>query len=530
MYMDADCTEIDLASWSFHFGSTGSRALAALLRDMRDVAANKIDTLSLAYNRIDAEGILELAQVLDEMPHLERLDLEGNEGVKNVDGLAALAFALQSIPLLMSLNLSATGMGDESMNVLAKALTKPPRLAVLSLNRNEISDSGALTLATAVASMPHLDSLHLSANSITSTGVVGLATALAQKSRLLRLDLSGLGAGDDGLATPPDQRLDTKAVSAVVEMLKSTPHFEDLWLNGRGLGDSGLENLARAFEHTPKLKSLALDANDLGDRGVSALATSMKHTPLLARLDLSFNGIGENGTIAIATAMASTPRLQELRLKGRNNHIGERGLRVLAGALVHTPDLIELSVHSWGIGSRFEDLAVGLTSVRKLEKLSLWSDSITHSGAEALANVTALMPRLVLIDLSNVTMDRFVNGVLGELVLSRATAGNKMFHILGLDGDTLENAHELADSSLAATVSHACRASLSETGALRYLPKALGALGVTTDLALDALSEDDINTDLVNAEIPAVQRQALSDCFVRVGKAAAERYRLWGEL
>lgn len=167
----------------------------------------------------------------------------------------AIVEALAREPLvarLRSLDVSQQRIGPDELRVFASPSFAS--LRSLDLWGNPLGEAGAIRLAS--ASLDRLERLELATCKLTARGVEALSRA-AFFPRLRRLGL----AYNDGLGPP------------VAEALTRGASLESIDLGRAGIGDEGLETLARS-PNMKNLTELALFGNGIGPRGIDALVSS----------------------------------------------------------------------------------------------------------------------------------------------------------------------------------------------------------------------------------------------------------------
>jgi len=139
-----------------------------------------------------------------------------NMGANKLDGetLAALGGALGGVPLLQTLGLSRTTLGDSGLAALTAGFAKGgAELKFLDLRKCAIGDEGATALATSLGggALPKLRELNLRENAIGADETLGalaaaLTTQAGNSSSIVAIELQGNPfkhkSGTMGLSTP----------------------------------------------------------------------------------------------------------------------------------------------------------------------------------------------------------------------------------------------------------------------------------------------------------------------------------------
>lgn len=169
----------------------GDAGVRALLADVAAEGGMRVRCLSLADNKVSAEGARELVSALREATHagceLRSLDLRWNllgpAGASVLaEGLLITSEELERASAVSELDVSWNGLGDEGASAIAGALPWARALRSLALDNNNIGVDGARALADAVpllsAGVAALYSLSLTSNRLGRAGLRMLAEAL----------------------------------------------------------------------------------------------------------------------------------------------------------------------------------------------------------------------------------------------------------------------------------------------------------------------------------------------------------------
>ena len=169
-------------------------------------------------------------QIVAELVNGQTTSLDASYARLNASDMMRVAAALEANITLQSLELYASGVGDEGAALLVSALEKNTTLQSLNLSNNVVGDAGAASLASALEKNDTLQSLNLYANDVGDAGAVSLASALEKNTTLQSLDL---------LDNPMDNNMFVvKAIQAMLRAnraeakLKSTTSELDRWRRG----------------------------------------------------------------------------------------------------------------------------------------------------------------------------------------------------------------------------------------------------------------------------------------------------------
>ena len=318
-------TSSQLVSTEFMFGSITAEVVRHFLTIPNSLLQH-IQYLDFSSNNLDRRGCELLAEGVQRMPCLERLDLSGNQGI-GCGGAVQLVSSLHSSKLRV-LSMYGTGISDPDFDCLARYIHSTTSLEELEIGGNEISVESIDSLCRALSansSMRRLDmrdchlttshcvclgqllrhpihcqieKLYLGGCGLTSDGVGEVVSGLSENHSLRELDLTGNRIGSEG------------AVS-VATMLKTNSSLERLSLGGCGIGSSGGVELGAALERNKTLRYLRLSYNELGDDGVRGLSAGLENNSSLEELELDDDeSLGEEGVTLLRSLKRKKPNLR----------------------------------------------------------------------------------------------------------------------------------------------------------------------------------------------------------------------------
>ncbi|ORZ29097.1 hypothetical protein BCR41DRAFT_366749 [Lobosporangium transversale] len=217
--------------------STGLKVLCSAHKNLRRIAR-----LDLSNNRIDAEGIKELAnQVMPTSLDLRFLDLSDNPKIGTVGCLSLLKAIWPASSHatrqknLVSLQLANTGFCDEAASQLSRNIDGPSGIGALyniNLSGNQITKPGLLALMTCVSQNAHQSPLrklslsqHVSALSIPGAMDYEVVHFFGVHPTLTHLTLSKLSLGMVAQIVNLNKCLISLTVDDVVCVSPQDPHF-----------------------------------------------------------------------------------------------------------------------------------------------------------------------------------------------------------------------------------------------------------------------------------------------------------------
>ncbi|KAF9903867.1 NACHT, LRR and PYD domains-containing protein 14 [Linnemannia zychae] len=297
-----------------NLGTWGAQAVGGLMADR----VCRIQYLNLASNRLNFEGIVQLAGLYKNQSLIE-LDLQDNQlGPKAIHSLQQTMVRLQKDKPcnIRRLNLSNNVINDVGCISIAKIILGTS-ITQINLSSNKISDWGASTILAAFESNElTLKEINMEDNPLTFAGGVDLCKILAlPQSKITHLDLGKAKVTDVG-------------IPYLAEALKSH-HCPIVSLNlyDCQLTDTGILKLAIKLSVNRSLRVLGLGKNCVGDTGIVALSQGLCLNNYLEELDLSENEIefSRTGLETMMAAMRTNTSLLDLRLSVGDHMTGNEG-------------------------------------------------------------------------------------------------------------------------------------------------------------------------------------------------------------
>lgn len=114
----------------------------------------------------------------------------------------------------------------------------------------------------------------------------------------------------------------------IVELSKSSPYTEKLFLDSNFITDVGIKQVSPSLINLTNLKNLNLNENDLGENGVKVFSETMSYLKNLEVLSLNRTLINANSMQYLSNQLQFTPKLKELSLS--MNEIGDVGMKYLS--------------------------------------------------------------------------------------------------------------------------------------------------------------------------------------------------------
>ena len=323
-------TSSQLVSANFYFGSITAEGLRHFLTIPNSLLQH-IQYLNLSYNNLDRRGCELLAEGVQRMPCLVRLDLSRNQGI-GCGGAVQLVSSLHSSKL-RELRMDRTGISDPDFDCLARYIHSTTSLEELEIGENEISVESIDSLCRVLSANSSMRRLDMSGCHLTTSHCVCLGQLLRHPihCQIEVLNLGGCGLTSDGVGevvsglsdnhSPRElllweNQIGSEGAVAVATMLKTNSSLERLSLDRCGIGSSGGVELGAALERNKTLRVLGLSGNELGDDGVRGLSAGLENNSLLEELRLySDKSLGEEGVAFLSkTVEEKNTSLKELWL------------------------------------------------------------------------------------------------------------------------------------------------------------------------------------------------------------------------
>ncbi|KAE8603986.1 hypothetical protein XENTR_v10014528 [Xenopus tropicalis] len=312
-----DVEEMDL-SWNNLIGGS----LKLLSPHLRHVARLKL--LCLSNCSLTADDASALGEALENIPHLEALDLSWNSDIGG-----NLSKVIQHIPAqceLKVLNLTECGLGETDGEALATAIRKMPHLEALDLSLNKCIGSIMNSLVVELKNCSSLRVLILHTTGLRQDNIQYLSAIFQYWPNLRVLDLSSNKEAGGGFreaaarltAFKHLERLDIHQcclsqddVNALTQVIPLLSNLEVLDISSNKAVGVSPEYLFSRLRFLPRLKSVLVNNCSLKEESFAALAEASHYLLDLKVLDLSWNKcVGGKlklllGTLKTATALKS---------------------------------------------------------------------------------------------------------------------------------------------------------------------------------------------------------------------------------
>lgn len=428
----------------------GFRGLLPLIHD-----ESKLRKLSLAKNHISDHGAKELAKIDIKLTSLKELTLcenqIGNVGAECLidtwpedSGLLDLWHNQINKEWLMcelrrNVSLHGNKTGLNRARVIAQRMEKE-QFTNLNLNATDMTDEGIQVLEKPICEQQCLEVLEIKDNYLTIGCWSSLMAIKAYCLGLKKIDIGGNEelhfATSDAMCIEEDQSsmlskfftqdalnfsgqsLTDQQLSKICQIMRKIPlkaiNFRKCWI-----GDGGARVLIKGFNRQKFIiYQLDLSENGLTDKSISLFHSAFDRPNLaqrvavrfskssdisvrsLLRLDLENNFIADQGITFFRDSPVLTSGLVYLSLKG--NRIGDAGCKALAAMLKKLKSLRYLSLRQNKLGDAgAASIAKGLKKKSQLLEIDLGENNITSEGLEYIGDQLKENQHLQYLDVSN---------------------------------------------------------------------------------------------------------------------------------
>ena len=303
-----------LVSAYFRLGSITAEVVRHFLTIPNSLLQH-IQYLNLSDTNLDRRGCELLAEGVQRMPCLEKLDLSWNQGI-GCGGAVQLVSSLHSSKL-RELLMHRTGISDPDFDCLARYIDSTTSLEVLGIGGNEISVESIDSLCTALSANSSMRILNVSFCHLTTSHCVCLGQLLRHPihCQIEKLYLSWCGLTSDG-------------VGEVVSGLSDNHSLRELDLRGNQIGSEGAVAMATMLKTNSSLERLSLARCGIGSSGGVELGAALERNKSLRYLGLSWNRLGDDGVRGLSAGLENNSSLKELRLDD-DESLGEEGVTIL---------------------------------------------------------------------------------------------------------------------------------------------------------------------------------------------------------
>lgn len=281
---------------------------------------NNLVSLNLSSTDITTSGSNEILENLGKFNSLVSLDLSSSQySYKNRIGANEGLTQLLSIPTLVYLNLSDTGLNKKSLAYLIRGLKRNSVLRYLNLNSNKLKGIIFKDFCQALTNT-NIEELLLASNKIEEIAMEELSDFFSGR----------YGFGVVSMISLASNCILTPVASSFLDVISAENYLSHLNLENNKFSGNldvlykllvenrrlrtlnlsncalGLENFYKLSEGLGKnnyLENLIVQKNNCGDFGAKALANALLMNKSLKKLDVSGNNIKNIGGLALVSSL-----------------------------------------------------------------------------------------------------------------------------------------------------------------------------------------------------------------------------------
>ena len=308
-----EISEIDLSK-----NDITSEGVKHLLKFPKQII-NKLETLTLRYNKLNSESCAVLAHLIPHVPHLKKLNLSDNPNIGQ-GGTVPLMTSLTTPNSLEELWLTKTRLGVEDCQALSELLSSSTSLKELNISDNDLPPEAVELIISGLHHNTTLEWLLMWHSHFSLQNTISLASVLRTNHTLVVLNLGQCDIDSDGAC---------QLASALCT--NDTLWELDLWRNP--IGGKGTTAFAEMLKTNHTLLQFSLLQCDIDSDGACQLASALCINDTLWVLTMGDNLIDVKGATALSEMLLKNKSLKKLNLG--DDSIGEEGTQKLIDSLTH---------------------------------------------------------------------------------------------------------------------------------------------------------------------------------------------------
>ena len=318
--------------------------------------------LNLSSNSISPRGGKQIFEYLLHQNSIISLDLSSEDGINRnricAEGVKPLKEVLQTNFFIENLDISSNSIKNEGFKYLINGLTGNEILKKLNVSNNEIDEKGIFYLKENLKNCK-VEFLDLSLNPIGNEGCVAISKCLvAEKlSEVVYIDLSGCNIKFNGVKeffkfVKMSKKLDTILFNKNNLFSKKWIYLEEFLFNINlkhlGLNSCSLnvavEDISKIAIHHPTLKILELSHNQINDDSFLFFKLFPKENMSLIELDFSRNYISDRSAKYFFKNLYNNKILQKLNFF--DNQLQNDSANAIIESLKENHSLIYINLKS----------------------------------------------------------------------------------------------------------------------------------------------------------------------------------------
>ena len=329
---------------------------------------NNIVELNLSSNNLGANGGNSIFNFLLRQKSIISLDLSSKEGLYRnrilAEGVKLITEVLKNNFFLEKIDLSSNSIKNEGMKYIVNGLISNQTLHSLIIPNNEINEKGILYLESKLK-LCKLKHLNVSCNPISNNGLIALGHCLAKEKlgEIIYLNIAECSIIFDSFyqfikIISKNHKIQTLILTKNNLSGKKWNFLEDsfksLSLKSISLGSCSLgkdiKDIADIFRFNLTIKNLDLSHNQIHDDGFEAFKKYPKQNLILEELDVSSNYISDKSASEFFQNLEENTTM--LKLNFFDNRLGNGSAMRIIEILKRNRNIMNLNVTCNNIGLR----------------------------------------------------------------------------------------------------------------------------------------------------------------------------------
>ena len=346
------------------FGDEGIQLLLECLE-----GNNNIVELNLSSNSLGVNGGTSVFEFLLNQDSIIYLDLSSKEGIYRnrvcAEGIKLITNVLKNNFFLEKIDLSSNSIKNEGMKYIVNGLINNSSLKYLIIPNNEITEKGVLYLESKLK-ICKLRHLNIANNQIGNNGLIALGNCLAgdKLAEIISLNVSECSIGFDAFYLFIKKICKNHKIQTLIfnrnnlsgkkwDLLEDT--FKALSLKSLSLGSCTLgqdmKEVSNIFRTNPTIKHLDFSHNQINDENFEAFKLYPRENLILEELDLSSNYITDKGAIKFFKNLIENRTL--LKINFFDNHLENETATVILDTLRTNRNILNINVNCNNISLKY---------------------------------------------------------------------------------------------------------------------------------------------------------------------------------
>ena len=363
-----------------NFGDQGIELLIYSIQNNSDIIE-----LNLSSNNIGTRGGILIFNYLLNQNSIISLDLSSKEGIYRnricAEGVKLVEQVLQKNLFLEKLDLSSNSLRNEGMKYLVNGLKNNSSLQVLILSNNEITEKGILYMESKL-DLCKLKYLDLSYNSIANNGLISLGNCLSgrQINEITYLNLEECSFTFDAFkpfikSLSKNHKLQTLIVNknnlysnkwSLLEDSFTGMALKNISFSSCGLGPV-LKNVSHIFIRNASIKYLDLSHNKINDKDFIYFQDYPKENLTLEEIDFSSNFISDKSASLFFKQLIFNSSMQKLNFY--DNQLQNESAITILDILKNNHNILNINLNCNRIGIKMmKEIKTQIINNKLIEK------------------------------------------------------------------------------------------------------------------------------------------------------------------